>query len=306
MPTLEINTLESLETALIKIEAYTTTLAAQVGDYSEWAAYTGTKVGNDLITVFGDTTTITINEALNTVVSTGQVAAPSYKLDLAAAYTVAQGEIAWNADEETIDIGLNGAVLQAGQEVHFHVRNSSGVQIDNGKPVMSTGTIGGSGRITIDLMNNDGTTESHYFLGIATEDITDGTDGKVTQFGKIRGIQTNGANYGETWIDGDLLYLNPNVVGALTNVRPTTGSLIVPVAIVINSHASNGTLFIRVTIQDPPRLVEYTVATLPVTATQGDTAYVTDATAPTYLGALTGGGAIVCPVFYNGSAWVSA
>lgn len=49
----------------------------------------------------------------------------------------------------------------------------------------------------------------------------------------------------------------------------------------------------------------YTVGTLPAGVT-GDRAYVTDATAPTYLGALTGGGAVVCPVFKNASAWVSA
>jgi hypothetical protein len=49
----------------------------------------------------------------------------------------------------------------------------------------------------------------------------------------------------------------------------------------------------------------YTVATLP-TGFQGARAFVTDATLPTYLGALTGGGAVVCPVFYNGTAWVSA
>jgi len=48
----------------------------------------------------------------------------------------------------------------------------------------------------------------------------------------------------------------------------------------------------------------YTVSTLPA-GTQGDTAFVTDATAPTYLGTLTGGGSVVCPVFYNGTAWVS-
>lgn len=48
----------------------------------------------------------------------------------------------------------------------------------------------------------------------------------------------------------------------------------------------------------------YTVATLPA-GTVGQRAYVTDATAPTFLGALTGGGAVVCPVFYNGSAWVA-
>lgn len=53
------------------------------------------------------------------------------------------------------------------------------------------------------------------------------------------------------------------------------------------------------------QLTGYTVATLPA-GTVGDRAYVTDATAPTYLGALTGGGAVVCPVFRNATVWVSA
>lgn len=48
----------------------------------------------------------------------------------------------------------------------------------------------------------------------------------------------------------------------------------------------------------------YTVATLP-TSTLGNQAIVTDATAPTYLGALVGGGTVVCPVWHNGVSWVS-
>ena len=52
------------------------------------------------------------------------------------------------------------------------------------------------------------------------------------------------------------------------------------------------------------RLKSYTVATLPA-GTQGDTAFVTDAVSPTYLGTLTGGGSVVCPVFFNGTVWVS-
>lgn len=52
------------------------------------------------------------------------------------------------------------------------------------------------------------------------------------------------------------------------------------------------------------RLKSYTVATLP-SGTAGDNAYVTDALAPTYLATVVGGGAIVTPVFYNGSAWVA-
>jgi len=52
------------------------------------------------------------------------------------------------------------------------------------------------------------------------------------------------------------------------------------------------------------RLAQYTVATLP-TGAQGDTAYVTDAMLPTYLGTVTGGGSVVCKVFYNGTNWIT-
>lgn len=48
----------------------------------------------------------------------------------------------------------------------------------------------------------------------------------------------------------------------------------------------------------------YTVATLPAAGTQGRRAWVTNALAPTFLSAPVGGGAVVCPVFDNGTAWV--
>lgn len=51
------------------------------------------------------------------------------------------------------------------------------------------------------------------------------------------------------------------------------------------------------------RLKGYTVATLPA-GTQGDTAFVTDALAPAYMVAVVGGGAVVTPVFYNGTTWL--
>ena len=51
----------------------------------------------------------------------------------------------------------------------------------------------------------------------------------------------------------------------------------------------------------------YTVATLPTcnTAAKGLNAYVTDATSPTYNGTLTGGGAVVVPVFCSGVSWTA-
>lgn len=47
-----------------------------------------------------------------------------------------------------------------------------------------------------------------------------------------------------------------------------------------------------------------TVARLPTVATLGDTLIVTDALAPTFLASVVGGGAVITPVFYNGTNWV--
>ena len=55
----------------------------------------------------------------------------------------------------------------------------------------------------------------------------------------------------------------------------------------------------------PVKLQGYTVATLPTAGVAGRFAYVTDATAPTYRGTLTGGGAAVTLVFDTGAAWIS-
>ena len=153
--------------------------------------------------------------------------------------------VSWNTDESTLDVVLNGATLQVGQEQLIRVTNNSGVAINNGTAVMATGTLGNSGRITVAKAN---LTQSNakYILGIVTETIASGADGFVTAFGKVRGIQTNGTNYGETWVDGDVLYVKDSGNGVLTKVVPTDTQVKLPVAIVISVHGSNGTLFVRV------------------------------------------------------------
>jgi len=151
----------------------------------------------------------------------------------------AQGTVSWNADELTLDLQQNGTILQVGQEMQYLVRNTSGVQIDNGTPVQATGTIGNSGRITVSPMDASVYTNSKFFLGLATEDIPDGADGKVTHFGKVRGVDTN------AWPSGSVLWLDPENTGSLTNVEPDPPAMGQAVAFVINS-ANNGTLFVRV------------------------------------------------------------
>lgn len=166
-------------------------------------------------------------------------------LNTSAGHVVSTGQIAWNATEGTFDAGLNsgGAVLQLGEEVLYRVSNRTGSTIPDGTLVMAAGTLGASGRITAAPW--DGESPSKYIMGIATEDILNGADGYVTHFGKVRGIQTDGANYGQSWSDGDIIYAGAN--GGLTNVLPEAPNSKTTVAIVIRAQGSNGTLFVRPT-----------------------------------------------------------
>ena len=154
--------------------------------------------------------------------------------------TGTQGTLSWNVDEETLDLIQNGATLQLGQEAQYHVRNNTGSTIPNGTPVMATGTIGASGRITIAPMDGTNVANAKYFLGFATTDIANDTDGKVTSFGKVRNINTSG------YSEGSVLYISTTVVGGVTATEPMSGMKL-PVAFVINSHASVGTIFVRAT-----------------------------------------------------------
>lgn len=155
-----------------------------------------------------------------------------------------QGQMMWNNGEETLDIQLNGFALHVGEHVVYHVKNSTGSTIAKGVPVMFAGTTGNSGQLLIQPW--DGTGLSTLFMGLTAESLTDGSEGFVIAFGKLRGIETDGANYGETWADGDIIYAG-TTAGSLTNVTPSAPDSLVQVAAVVHAHASNGTLFIRTT-----------------------------------------------------------
>jgi len=175
--------------------------------------------------------------------------------------TGTQGTLTWNADEETIDAILNGSTLQLGQELHYHVRNNTASLIPNGTVVMATGTLGASGRITVAPFVADGNTPVKYMIGVTTEDIGVGEDGKVSSFGKVRHVDTS------TFNDGDVLYVSNSVAGGFTNVAPTGSSVKLAIAIVIHA-ASNGTLFVRVHPEDENAFATYAQGLLADSAIQ--------------------------------------
>ena len=153
--------------------------------------------------------------------------------------TGTEGTVSWNSDEGTLDLVANTTTLQIGQETYIHVLNQSGSTILDGTVVMAVGTLGASGRILVQPY--DGVSLPKYILGIATESLATGQSGKVTNFGKIRGLNTS------AWNEGDELFVTIN--GGLTNVEPATG-INVAIAYVINKHANNGTVMVRFTPYD--------------------------------------------------------
>lgn len=172
---------------------------------------------------------------------------PNIGLDLTAGVVVATGQIAWNADEGTADLGLsNGSTLQIGQENVRTIRNATASTITNGTLCMFDGTIGNSGRIKVKPFTA-GFNEAMYLYGVATQNITAESDGIITIEGKVRGMNTSGSSVGEIWNDEDILYAKPNDNGRMTNVVPADNELKLVVATVVKAHATNGTLEIRFT-----------------------------------------------------------
>jgi hypothetical protein len=104
-------------------------------------------------------------------------------------------------------------------------------------------------------------------------------------------------SYNASFADGKLEFITASIAGGGT-LRYFTFDRLGQMA--VNQQTALATLDVAGTI----RTSGYTVATLPA-GVIGMLAYVTDALGPTYLGTLTGGGAVKVPVFHNGTAWVS-
>jgi len=153
----------------------------------------------------------------------------------------------WSDDDATLDLMLLGGVsYQFGQQLDFHPKNTSGVQINKGMAVMATGVIGSSTKIECARAVANGTVPAQYMLGIATQNIPNNEFGYVAWFGSIRGFNTTGANktVPEVWADGDILYFDPAYPGELTKNQPAAPNLDLPIAIITNA-ANNGAIFVR-------------------------------------------------------------
>jgi hypothetical protein len=150
-----------------------------------------------------------------------------------------QGTSYWDIDDNTLAIIMNGTTLKVGEDQYYPVKNQTGVLIPKGTAVRFAGTLGSSGRLLIAPFIADGSVPSSRFMGVTSEDIDNGEDGKVMWFGRIRGLNTNAFN------EGDILYASTTVAGGFQTTTPTPPNNIVEVCAVVHKSASNGIIFVR-------------------------------------------------------------
>lgn len=127
----------------------------------------------------------------------------------------------------------------------FYIKASSA--ITKGQLVMFTGTVGASGVLTGAPATGLGINDGHYLMGVAAEDIALNGFGLIQWSGTLRGFNTTGSPYGETWADGDVLYYNPAYAGGMTKTVPTAPNVKAVIAAVINAATSgSGSITIRI------------------------------------------------------------
>lgn len=228
------NTADSTKAVLSASKLTTARNVSMSGDATGTASFDGSADVDIVVTVTDDSHT---HDGRYYTEAEVQASLPKVGFDTANVTSPSTGQLAWNQDERTLDLGLNGVTLQVGQETLMYVRNNTASVITNKTLCMATGTIGNSGRITVAPFD---LSDAKYLIGMATEDIAIGADGYVTVFGKVRGIDTS------MYTDGQVLYAAAS--GSLTSAAPTTGMRL-PVAFVVHAHTS-GTLFVRITNVD--------------------------------------------------------
>ena len=103
-------------------------------------------------------------------------------------------------------------------------------------------------RLAVDLAQADSDTNHATTLGVVTETIQKNQEGFVTINGLVREIDTTGTLQGETWYDGDTLYLSPYTAGELTKIKPQAPQHTVRVAYVVYAHSVHGKIYIAVDI----------------------------------------------------------
>lgn len=201
----------------------------------------------------------TIKSTINGVPYTGattnvdlgefQVKAGQYQYDLTPTGTAGVGITRWNSTlgiTETTILGGN-TVLKNGIDSVARIVNKSSTDLTKaGYQVVKVKSAQG-GRLAVALAQANSDNNSVDTFGIACENISNNQEGYIMTFGQLEEINTTGSLQGETWADGNVLYLSPSVAGRITNIKPNglTGHIVV-LGYVEYAHAIHGSIYVKI------------------------------------------------------------
>jgi hypothetical protein len=204
------------------------------------AVYSG---GGSVAMQFADGGTMNGNLSI-----TGSVEVDKIIFDQTPESTGGVGQLIWNDTDGTLDLGLKGGnvTLQLGQEQVLRVVNKTGEDLleSQYKAVRITGATGQ--RLSIQLAQASNDINSTTTIGIVTETILKNQEGFITTMGQIHEINTTGSLQGETWVDGDVLYLSPTIAGGITKVKPIAPDHVVLLGYVEYAHNVHGKMYVKV------------------------------------------------------------
>lgn len=162
-----------------------------------------------------------------------------------------EGATQWNNTDGTSETLLKGGnvTLKNGVDLVARVVNKVIPNTTLTKAAYQVVKVSGAtgGRLSIELAQADGDPNSADTLGVVTETIATNQEGFIMTVGQLSGINTTGSLQGETWADGDVLYLSPTIAGAMTKVKPTglTGHIVV-LGYVEYAHINQGKIYIKI------------------------------------------------------------
>ena len=101
-------------------------------------------------------------------------------------------------------------------------------------------------RLAVDYALADSDANSADTIGVVYENINNNQSGRIINIGEITGINTTGSIQGESWSDGDSLFLSATIEGGITNIRPTAPNHGVRLGYVVYSHVNQGKIYIKI------------------------------------------------------------
>jgi nitrogen fixation protein len=179
-----------------------------------------------------------------------EIKAGQFTLDTSPTGTATVGTTRWNNTLGSTETTLKGGsvILKNGVDLVARVVNkvtpNTTLTKANYAAVRVSGAQGQRLAVAYAQANND--LNSADTIGLVCETIPTNQEGFILTVGQLEGINTTGNLQGETWSDGDVIYLSPTVAGKLTNIKPTAPQHIVIVGYVEYAHANNGKLYVKI------------------------------------------------------------